>query len=135
MNKNTARCGLSIEVSIMLWRNAQRRLSSSLKTTPLAVQFGSFSFSVIGGDVFPSYLTGCDAGDRGLPGCETPMSFNDIGDLINESQTVITDKGSKGLSIKGHYSKKNGIAACLFAAEAVTARGAGLSEPASVLAS
>jgi hypothetical protein len=118
MNKNTARCGLSTEVSIMLWRNAQRRLSSSLKTMPLAVQFGSFSSSVIGGHVFPSHLTGRGAEDRGLPGWETLPGFNNIGD-INESEIVITGKGSTGLSLKGHYSKKDGIAACLPAAEAV----------------
>lgn len=86
---------------------------------PLAVQFGSFSSSVVGRHVFPSHLTGRGAEDRGLPGWETPPGFNNIGDLINESEIVIAGKGSTGLSLKGHYSKKDGIAACLPAAEAV----------------
>src|SRR5881397_544657 len=75
--------GVSLnEVSIMLWPNAQRRLSSSLKT-----------------------LSG----------------FNDIGELINESEIGINCKGSAGLSPKGHHSKKDGVSACRPAAEAVAA--------------
>ncbi len=35
---------------------------------------------------------------------------------------------SAGLSIKGHYPEKDGILACLLAAEAVAARGASLTE-------
>ena len=51
-----------------------------------------------------------------------------LGELINENKIVIGGEGSAGLSIKGHYSEKDGILACLLAAEAVAARGASLTE-------
>jgi len=75
------------KVSIMLWPNAQRRLSSSLKTL---------------------------------------LCFNEMGELINESEIGTNREGSAGLSLKSHYPAKNGISACLRAAEAVAAYGAGL---------
>ena len=53
----------------------------------------------------------------------------DTGELINEDQIVIGGEESAGLSIKGHYPEEDGILACLLAAEAVAARGAGLTEP------
>ena len=77
--------GVSLsEVSIMLWPNAQRRLSSSL----------------------------------------TLLGFNQVGELINESEIGTNCEGSAGLSLKGHHPKKDGIVTGLRAAEAVTARGA-----------
>ena len=51
-----------------------------------------------------------------------------FGELINENETVIGGEGSAGLSIKGHYPEKDGILACLLAAEAVAARGSSLME-------
>jgi phosphomannomutase len=48
--------------------------------------------------------------------------------LINEDKIILGGEESAGLSIKGHYPEKDGILACLLAAEAVASRGASLSE-------
>jgi hypothetical protein len=119
---------LASEVSIMLWLNAQRRLSSSLKNMPMSVQLGTSGLSTVRGAEFTflSHLTGRVAEGRVLPDYETPLGFNDIGELINESEIVINSKGSAGLSIKSHHPEKDGIPACLLAAEAIKARGASL---------
>jgi len=65
---------------------------------------------------------------RGLPVFETPVGFKYIGELINEDKIILGGEESAGLSIKGHYPEKDGILACLLAAEAVAARGASLTE-------
>jgi phosphoglucomutase len=65
---------------------------------------------------------------RGLPIYETPVGFKYIGELINEDKIVIGGEESAGLSIKGHYPEKDGILACLLAAEAVAARGKSLTQ-------
>ena len=62
------------------------------------------------------------------PVYETPVGFKYIGELINEDKIVIGGEESAGLSIQGHYPEKDGIRACLLAAEAVAARGASLTE-------
>jgi phosphoglucomutase len=56
------------------------------------------------------------------------VGFKFIGELINEDKIILGGEESAGLSIKGHYPEKDGILACLLAAEAVAARGASLSE-------
>jgi len=48
--------------------------------------------------------------------------------LINEDKIILGGEESAGLSIKGHYPEKDGLLACLLAAEAVAARGAPLTE-------
>jgi phosphoglucomutase len=48
--------------------------------------------------------------------------------LINEDKIILGGEESAGLSIKGHYPEKDGILACLLAAEAVAARGASLTD-------
>ena len=63
---------------------------------------------------------------RGLPVFETPVGFKFIGERINEDKIVLGGEESAGLSIKGHYPEKDGILACLLAAEAVAARGKSL---------
>ena len=78
--------------------------------------------------VATSHLVDRVAEDRGLPVYETPVGFKYIGELINENKIVIGGEESAGLSIKGHYPEKDGILACLLAAEAVAARGASLTE-------
>ena len=65
---------------------------------------------------------------RGLPVYETPVGFKFIGELINQDKIILGGEESAGLSIRGHYPEKDGILACLLAAEAVAARGASLSE-------
>ena len=78
--------------------------------------------------VATSHLVDRVAQARGLPVYETPVGFKYIGELINENKIVIGGEESAGLSIKGHYPEKDGILACLLAAEAVAARGTSLTE-------
>ncbi len=78
--------------------------------------------------VATSHLVDRVAEARGLPVYETPVGFKYIGELINEDKIILGGEESAGLSIKGHYPEKDGILACLLAAEAVAARGASLTE-------
>lgn len=78
--------------------------------------------------VATSHLVDRVAEARGLPVYETPVGFKFIGELINEDKIILGGEESAGMSIKGHYPEKDGILACLLAAEAVAARGASLSE-------
>jgi phosphoglucomutase len=78
--------------------------------------------------VATSHLVDRVARARGLPVYETPVGFKYIGELINEDKIILGGEESAGLSIKGHYPEKDGILACLLAAEAVAARGTTLSE-------
>ncbi len=81
-----------------------------------------------GRSVATSHLVDRVAEARSLPVYETPVGFKYIGELINENKIVIGGEESAGLSIKGHYPEKDGILACLLAAEAVAARGASLTD-------
>ena len=68
------------------------------------------------------------AENRGLKLYETPVGFKYIGELINKDEIILGGEESAGLSIKGHYPEKDGILACLLAAEAVAVRGKSLTE-------
>ncbi len=78
--------------------------------------------------VATTHLVDRVAKDRGLRIYETPVGFKFIGELINENKIILGGEESAGLSIKGHYPEKDGILACLLAAEAVAARGKSLTE-------
>ncbi|MDT7541635.1 MAG: hypothetical protein QOE33_1539 [Acidobacteriota bacterium] len=78
--------------------------------------------------VATSHLVDRVAASRGLPVYETPVGFKFIGELINEDKIILGGEESAGLSIRGHYPEKDGILACLLAAEAVAVRGASLTE-------
>ena len=78
--------------------------------------------------VATSHLVDRVAESRGLPVYETPVGFKFIGELINEDKIILGGEESAGLSIRGHYPEKDGILACLLAAEAVAARGVSLTE-------
>ncbi|MFN2532964.1 MAG: phosphoglucomutase/phosphomannomutase family protein [Pyrinomonadaceae bacterium] len=78
--------------------------------------------------VATSHLVDRVADRRNKPVYETPVGFKYIGELINEDKIILGGEESAGLSIKGHYPEKDGILACLLAAEAVAARGASLTE-------
>jgi len=78
--------------------------------------------------VATSHLVDRVAESRGLPLYETPVGFKFIGELINQDKIILGGEESAGLSIRGHYPEKDGIIACLLAAEAVAARGVSLSE-------
>jgi phosphoglucomutase len=66
------------------------------------------------------------AKSRGLKVYETPVGFKFIGELINKDEIILGGEESAGLSIRGHFPEKDGILACLLAAEAVAARGKSL---------
>ena len=76
--------------------------------------------------VATSHMIDRVAKDRGLKLHETPVGFKFIGELINKDEIILGGEESAGLSIKGHYPEKDGIIACLLAAEAVAARGKSL---------
>ena len=78
--------------------------------------------------VATSHLVDRVAKERGLALHETPVGFKFIGELINKDEIILGGEESAGLSIRGHYPEKDGILACLLAAEAVAARGTGLTE-------
>jgi phosphoglucomutase len=78
--------------------------------------------------VAPTHLVDRVAKVRGLKIHETPVGFKYIGELINKDEIILGGEESAGLSIKGHYPEKDGILACLLAAEAVAARGVSLTE-------
>lgn len=78
--------------------------------------------------VATSHLIDRVAESRGLAIHETPVGFKFIGELINRNEIILGGEESAGLSIKGHYPEKDGLLACLLAAEAVAARGASLTE-------
>ncbi|MGB9180844.1 MAG: phosphoglucomutase/phosphomannomutase family protein [Pyrinomonadaceae bacterium] len=78
--------------------------------------------------VATSHLVDRVALERGLKVYETPVGFKFIGELINEDKIILGGEESAGMSIKGHYPEKDGILACLLAAEAVAARGTSLSQ-------
>ena len=78
--------------------------------------------------VATSHLVDRVAEAHGLPVYETPVGFKFIGELINEDKIILGGEESAGLSIKGHYPEKDGILACLLAAEAVAARGESLTQ-------
>ena len=65
---------------------------------------------------------------HGLKLYETPVGFKFIGELINNDEIILGGEESAGLSIRGHYPEKDGILACLLAAEAVAARGKSLTD-------
>jgi len=78
--------------------------------------------------VATSHLVDRVAENRGLKLYETPVGFKYIGELINKDEIILGGEESAGLSIRGHYPEKDGILACLLAAEAVAARNASLTE-------
>ncbi len=78
--------------------------------------------------VATSHLVDRVAKLRGLKLYETPVGFKFIGELINKDEIILGGEESAGLSIRGHYPEKDGILACLLAAEAVAARGQSLTQ-------
>lgn len=78
--------------------------------------------------VATSHLVDRVAENRGLKLYETPVGFKYIGELINKDEIILGGEESAGLSIRGHYPEKDGILACLLAAEAVAARNASLTD-------
>lgn len=78
--------------------------------------------------VATSHLVDRVATNRGIELHETPVGFKYIGELINKDEIILGGEESAGLSIRGHYPEKDGILACLLAAEAVAVRGRSLGQ-------
>ena len=78
--------------------------------------------------VATTHLVDRVANDRGIEIFETPVGFKFIGELINKDRIILGGEESAGLSIKGHFPEKDGLLACLLAAEAVAERGASLTD-------
>lgn len=78
--------------------------------------------------VATSHMVDRVAKDRGIKLYETPVGFKFIGELINKDEIILGGEESAGLSIRGHYPEKDGLIACLLAAEAVAVRGSSLTE-------
>lgn len=83
--------------------------------------------------VATSHLVDRVAAKRGIKLFETPVGFKFIGELINRDEIILGGEESAGLSIRGHYPEKDGLLACLLAAEAVSVRKASLTEQLDVL--
>ncbi len=82
----------------------------------------------VGRSVATSHQVDRVAKARGIRLYETPVGFKYLGELIIKDEIILGGEESAGLSIRGHYPEKDGILACLLAAEAVAARGASLTE-------
>lgn len=78
--------------------------------------------------VSTSHLVDRVANKLGIPVYETAVGFKFIGEMINKDAIIIGGEESAGLTIRGHYPEKDGILACLLAAEMVATRRASLSE-------
>ncbi|MFY9120436.1 MAG: phosphoglucomutase/phosphomannomutase family protein, partial [Syntrophomonadaceae bacterium] len=65
---------------------------------------------------------------NGLSALETPVGFKYIGQCLREKGCMLGGEESGGLSILGHVPEKDGILACLLAAEMVAHSGKTLAE-------
>ncbi|MBI2080347.1 MAG: phosphoglucomutase/phosphomannomutase family protein [candidate division NC10 bacterium] len=73
--------------------------------------------------VATTHLVDAAAQRRGVPVYETPVGFKYIGDLLTQGKILLGGEESAGLTVKGHVPEKDGILACLLAAEMVAANG------------
>lgn len=83
--------------------------------------------------VATSHLIDRVAKDRNLKLYETPVGFKFIGELIIRDEIILGGEESAGLSIRGHYPEKDGLIACLLAAEAVAVCGASIGDQLNLL--
>jgi alpha-D-glucose phosphate-specific phosphoglucomutase len=73
--------------------------------------------------VATSHLLDAVAHRLGAPIHETPVGFTHIGALMATDAVVLGGDESAGLSVRGHVPGRDGILACLLAAELVASRG------------
>jgi phosphoglucomutase len=66
------------------------------------------------------------AAARGIPLKVTPVGFKHLGSAMLSGNVMLAGEESGGLSVGGHVPEKDGVLACLLAAEMVCARGEGL---------
>jgi phosphoglucomutase len=77
----------------------------------------------VGRSVTTSHLLDAVARRLRIATHETPVGFRYLGELIAKDTIVLGGEESAGLSVKGHVPEKDGILACLLAAELVASRG------------
>ena len=73
--------------------------------------------------VATSHLLDAVARRLGIPAHETPVGFRSVGELIARDAVVLGGDEDAGLSVKGHVPERDGILACLLAAEVMASRG------------
>jgi phosphomannomutase len=78
--------------------------------------------------VATSHLMDAVARSYGTTVYQTPVGFKYIGELIGQDKIALGGEESAGLTIRGHVPEKDGILACLLAAEMIAARRATLAE-------
>lgn len=77
----------------------------------------------VGRSVATSHLLDAVARRLRIATHETPVGFRYLAELIANDTIVLGGEESAGLSVKGHVPEKDGILACLLAAELVASRG------------
>ena len=116
----------SSEIPAILWSSSLESVKQTLKND-MSIRFGTSGWRTVIADDFT--FAGVSPVPEATPAhFETAVGSKFIGELINEDKIILGGKESAGLSIKGHYPEKDGIFACLLAAEAVAARGESLTQ-------
>lgn len=77
----------------------------------------------VGRSVATTHLIDAVAAHHGREVFETPVGFKYIGELIKQDKIVIGGEESAGLTVRGHVPEKDGLLACLLAAEMVAVTG------------
>jgi phosphoglucomutase len=78
--------------------------------------------------VATTHLLDAVAAKHGRELKETPVGFKYIGEMIRDDRLCMGGEESAGFSMRGHVPEKDGILACLLAAELVARRGKPLGE-------
>jgi alpha-D-glucose phosphate-specific phosphoglucomutase len=80
----------------------------------------------VGRSVATTHLLDGLAARHGCELHETPVGFKYLGDLITHGRAMFGGEESGGMSLKGHAPEKDGILACLLAAEVAAVEGVAL---------
>jgi alpha-D-glucose phosphate-specific phosphoglucomutase len=78
--------------------------------------------------VATTHLLDALASQHGCELHETPVGFKYLGDLITQGRAMFGGEESGGMSLKDHPPEKDGILACLLAAEVAAVEGVALGE-------
>ena len=76
--------------------------------------------------VATTHLLDALAARHGVELHETPVGFKYLGDLITQGRAMFGGEESGGMSLRGHPPEKDGILACLLAAEVAAVEGLAL---------
>jgi phosphomannomutase len=80
----------------------------------------------VGRSVATTHLLDALASRHGVELHETPVGFKYLGDLITHGRAMFGGEESGGMSLKDHPPEKDGILACLLAAEVAAVEGVAL---------